>query len=111
MRIKQVQADQASFEAFLNMILHDESEYRKNARVQRLLKNAAFRQNASLEGFDYSQKRGIIKQQVADVVTGRFAAEGSNILMSGPTGVGKSYFATAIGNHLCRVGKSVAFSP
>jgi len=108
-RLKQAQDDPLSYETFLNTLLHDEKEHRKNARVARLLKKAAFRQNASLEGFDYSMPRGVSKQVVANLATGRFVLEGSNILISGPTGVGKSYMATAIGNHLCRLGRSVVF--
>lgn len=108
-RLKQANSDQSSLEDFLNLILHDEKEFRHNAKIKRLTKRAAFKQAASLEGLDYSQKRGIDKRQIADLATGRFVDEGTNIMISGPTGVGKSYLATAIGNHMCRLGKSVTF--
>jgi len=108
-RLHQAQTEQASIEDFLNLILHDEKEFRHNAKIKRLTKRAAFKQSASLEGFDYSQKRGVEKRMLADLATGRFVDEGTNLMISGPTGVGKSFLATAIGNHMCRLGKSVTF--
>ncbi len=108
-RLKQAQKEKAGYEVFLNLILHDEKEYRKNARVKRLVKRACFRQNACLEGLDNAAQRGVDKTLLQDLATGRFIREGTNILIKGPTGVGKSYLATAIGNHVCRLGLSVAF--
>jgi len=108
-RLKQAQSEQTGFEEFLNLVLHDEKEYRHNAKIKRLLKTAAFRQAASLESIDYSQKRGLDRKTIADLATGRFVDEGRNIMISGPTGVGKSFLATAFGNHVCRLGKSVTF--
>lgn len=108
-RLKQAQGDQASYEQFLNLILHDEKEHRDAAKVKRLLSRAAFKQAASLEAIDYSGKRGLEKKTVSDLATGRFLSEGTNIVISGPTGVGKSFFATAIGNNMCRLGRTVGF--
>lgn len=108
-RLRLAQSEQSSMEEFLNLILHDERDFRHNAKIKRLTKRAAFKQTACLEGLDYSQKRGVDKRIISDLATGRFLKEGSNIMISGPTGVGKSYLATAIGNHMCRLGRSVGF--
>ena len=108
-RLHLAQSEKSGVEEFLNLILHDEKEFRHNAKIKRLTKRAAFKQNASLEGLDYSHKRGVDKRTISDLATGRFVSEGTNIMISGPTGVGKSYLATAIGNHMCRLGRSVAF--
>lgn len=108
-RLKQAQSEQASYEQFLNLILHDEKTYRDTEKVRRLLSRAAFKQAASLEAIDYSGKRGLDKKLVSDLATGRFLSEGTNLIVSGPTGVGKSFFATAIGNNMCRLGKTVGF--
>lgn len=108
-RIKQATSDQASYEAFLNISLHDEKEYRDNAKIKRLLHRAAFKQSASLESIDYGPKRGLFKKDINELAIGRFVNEGINVLISGPTGVGKSYLANAIGNNICRMGKSVSF--
>jgi DNA replication protein DnaC len=108
-RLKQATSSQASYEEFLNLVLHDEKEYRHAAKIKRLLNRAAFKQNASLESIDYGPKRGLTKTTINELATGRFVKEGTNILISGPTGVGKSFLANAIGNNLCRLGISVAF--
>lgn len=108
-RVKQAGSDQMGYEEFLNLALHDEKDYRHNAKIKRLLQRAAFKQSASLEAIDYGPTRGLSKKIVNDLAVGRFAEEGNNIIISGPTGVGKSYLANAIGNNLCRLGKSVCF--
>lgn len=98
-----------SYEEFLNTILFDEVQYRQNARRQRLLKAAGFRTQASLEGLTYEKARNIEKKQVQEISRLRFLDDGTNILIFGATGVGKTYLATAIGNHVCRSGRSVLF--
>jgi len=108
-RIKQATTDQASYEEFLNLALHDEKDYRHNAKIKRLLHRAAFKQSASLEAIDYSPSRGLSKKVVNELAVGRFTDEGTNIVISGPTGVGKSFLANGIGNNQCRKGKSVIF--
>ncbi len=108
-RLKQASSEQSSYEEFLNLTLHDEKEHRQNAKIKRLLQRAAFKQSASLESIDFQPKRGITKKDIQELALGRFVSEGSNILISGPTGVGKSFLANAIGNNLCRLGKSVSF--
>lgn len=108
-RLKQAADSQASYEQFLNLMLHDEKEHRHAAKIKRLLSRAAFKQNASLESIDYAPTRGLTKATINELATGRFVKDGTNILISGPTGVGKSFLANAIGNNLCRLGISVAF--
>lgn len=108
-RLRLAQSEGSSMEEFLNLILHDEKDFRHNSKIKRLTKRAAFKQSACLEGIDYSQKRGVEKRTVSDLATGRFVEEGTNIMITGPTGVGKSYLATAIGNHMCRLGRTVTF--
>ena len=108
-RLKQATSDQASYEEFFNLTLHDEKEYRQNAKIKRLLHRAAFKQAANLESIDYGPKRGLAKKDIQELALGRFVREGTNVMISGPTGVGKSFLANAIGNNLCRMGKSVTF--
>jgi len=108
-RIKQATTDQMSYEEFLNLALHDEKEYRHNAKIKRLLHRAAFKQSASLEAIDFSPSRGLSKKLVNELAVGRFVDQGNNIIISGPTGVGKSFLANAIGTNLCRQGKAVSF--
>jgi DNA replication protein DnaC len=62
------------------------------------LKQAAFRQPATLEGIDLSMARGLNKAIIKDLNSGRFLLDGMNVIIMGTTGVGRSYLATAIGN-------------
>jgi DNA replication protein DnaC len=108
-RLSQARNKGLGYEEFLSMLLQDEAEYRRNTRVKRLLKRAAFRQPASLEEFDFTVPRGLDKKVLQDLGGGSFILEGINILILGPTGVGKSYLSSAIGNAACRSGHSTLF--
>lgn len=110
-RMKQAKEGALAHDDFLNLCLHDEAQFRKNARVQRLLRNASFRNNANLEGIDLTTPRGIDKKLIQDLSTASFINDGLNVLIMGPTGVGKTHLATALGNAACRHGHSTLFYP
>lgn len=110
-RMKQAQDEGLPYEDFLNLVLHDEAQFRKNSRVSRLLKAACFRNNASLEGIDLTTPRGIDKKLMVELSTAKFINDGLNILIMGPTGVGKTHLATALGNAVCRAGLTTLFYP
>lgn len=108
-RLKQAQADGLGLEEFLGLLLQDELEYRKNKRLARLLRVAAFKQSASLEAFDLASPRGIDKREVKDLGTCRFVRDGQRVIITGPTGAGKSYLAAALGNAACRHGHTTLY--
>jgi DNA replication protein DnaC len=108
-RTKQAREGDLTCEDFFGVMLQDELEYRRGARIKRLLKRAAFRQPASLEEIDVKLDRGLDKRQLKELATCRFIDDGINVLIMGPTGVGKTYLATAIGNAACRRGHSTIF--
>jgi len=108
-RLKEAESEKLSYHDFLGLCLFDEIENRRNTKVQRLIRSAAFRSNASPEGVDFSAPRGLDKKQVSDLLSTRFIDESKNVLIFGPTGVGKSYLATAFGFSACRHRKSTLF--
>lgn len=108
-RLKEALDGDLGYEDFLNLILFDQVQYKKNLRRQRLLKAAGFRSQASLEGITYEKVRNFDKKLINDIAQMRFLEDGINIILHGATGVGKTYLATAIGNHVCRSGRSVMF--
>jgi len=108
-RSKQARDGDLTCEDFFALMLQDELEYRRGARIQRLLKGASFRQSASIEDIDLQLDRGLDKRQLKELQTCRFLDDGINVLIMGPTGVGKTYLATAIGNAACRRGFSTIF--
>lgn len=108
-RLKQAQEDDLGFEEFLGLLLQDELEYRKNKRLVRLIRVAAFKQTASLEAFDLGAPRGIDKRELKDLATCRFIRDGLRVIITGPTGAGKSYLGTALGNAACRHGHTTLY--
>ncbi len=109
LRIKEALDGDLGYEDLINLILFDELQYRKNQRREKLLKTAGFKSQASLEGLTYERVRNFDKKTIQEIAGLRFIDEGQNILIFGATGVGKTYLATAIGNHTCRSGRPVIF--
>jgi DNA replication protein DnaC len=83
--------------------------HRENLKLSARLRNARFRQPASIEDIDYAHARGLSKAVMLDLATSRWAASHQNIILTGPTGVGKSYLACALGNKACRDGFTVVY--
>ena len=108
-RLDEARREEVGHEGFLNLLLEDEKDFRKNTRIRRLIKRASFKKNATLEQLDYAYPRGLDKKVVKDLATCNFVRDGINIIVSGPTGVGKSYLATAVGNSACRNGITSIF--
>ena len=101
-RLKDSQDEKLGYNQFLGLCLFDEMEHRRNATVKRLIHSATFRSTATPEGLDFTAGRNLDKKQVAELSTSRFVEDGHNLLIVGPTGVGKSYLATAIAMAACR---------
>jgi len=108
-RLKEAEEQELGYEDFLNVIFEDEMLHRENEKVTRLLRKATLQQKASLEAFETKPSRGIDKKTLNDLGLMRFVRNGQNIILSGPTGVGKSYLACAIGNNVCRNGFTVHY--
>ncbi len=83
--------------------------YRENRKLELRLRNAKLRQSACVEDIDYAHARGLSKAVVLDLATSRWAQSHQNIILTGPTGVGKSYIACALGQKACRDGFSVVY--
>lgn len=95
---------------FLSALITDEKLHRDNRLIKTRIRVAQFRTNASIEQLDLNSKRNISKTQVNDLMELGFVKDPRNVLILGPTGVGKTYLATAIGNWACRNGFTVTFS-
>lgn len=93
----------------LEMLLQAEEQQRSNNRTERLRKGARFRYKASLEELVYGNSRGLDKAQVAHLSTGDYIEKGECVLITGATGCGKSFLASALGHHACSQGHKVAY--
>ena len=78
--------------------------------VQRGLKNANFRYRASIEQIDYSDGRGLDKNLVQRLSTCNFIEKGEDLFITGSTGTGKSFLASALGQQACLLGYKVMYS-
>ena len=93
-----------SFEERFSLLVDYECTYRDNRRLKKLLKDARLKIAACLEDLDYRPSRKLNRTLVNNVKSCQWIGLAQNILISGPTGCGKTYLACALGNEACRRG-------
>ncbi len=98
-----------SFEERLGLLVDREQTERDSRRLKTRLTKAKLRQQASMEDVDYSGNRGLDKAQLLDLGSCRWINEHNNLLLTGPTGVGKTYIACALAQKACREGLSALY--
>jgi len=86
-----------------------ESAHRDNRKLQIRLKSATLRQQACIEDVDYRHARGLSKPLMLDLASSRWAAQHQNVILTGKTGVGKSFLACALAHKACRDGYTVTY--
>ena len=91
-------------DTFLSMLLAREWDYRSQAAIARLTKNAAFRYKAYIEQIDYATNRGLDRNQMERLATLDFVHKAQNLFITGSSGTGKSYLACALGHEACKRG-------
>lgn len=91
------------------MLVDRELQHRSNAKLKRLLKQAKFKIQGHPEEIDYTHHRGLTKDKMATILNDGWLQRFQNVLITGPTGSGKTYLTCAIGNHFCRQGYSVRY--
>lgn len=95
---------------FVGLLVDDEWMDRQNRKLTSRLRVARFKDpSASAENIDYQASRGLKKSALLELLQNRWIDKHQNIVLTGPSGSGKSYLAQAIGNHLCRAGHSVTY--
>ncbi|GAB3668485.1 IS21-like element ISFK1 family helper ATPase IstB [Echinicola sediminis] len=91
-------------EELINHLLQAEWEERENRKINRLFRTAKFRYSATVEELDFSTQRGLDKMQLLRLADMSFIKRKENILVTGATGSGKSFIASALGNQACMNG-------
>jgi DNA replication protein DnaC len=91
-------------------LIDSEWDDRHNRSIERGMKNAWFRYKANIEQLDYTTERGIDKNQVYRLAEGEFIRKKENVLITGSTGTGKSFLASAIGHQACQKGFKVLYA-
>lgn len=99
-----------NFDERFGLLVDAEHRARDNRRLAKLLKEAQLRlPSACMEDVESTSERGLEKSQLAQLGSCKWIAEHQNVLVSGSTGVGKSYLACALGNLACRRGYRVLY--
>lgn len=98
------------FDDRFGLIVDAEVTQRENRRINRLLKAAKLKfPSACPEDIDFSSMRGIDKRQVMDLLNCQWVQRGQHLVITGPTGTGKTWLGCALGREAARKGYSVAF--
>lgn len=95
---------------YLALLAQHEWEDRQNKKTDRLRKTARFKQNAAIAEIDYSHVRNLDKNMFDRLGTIGFLKKKENIILTGPSGVGKSYLAQALGNQTCLLGYKALYT-
>ena len=90
-------------------LMQSKYDDRQNRKIERLTKSAKFRYSAVMENIDYETSRNLDKNQVQRFASCEFIKKKENILITGSTGVGKSYLASAMGHQACSQGFRVMY--
>jgi DNA replication protein DnaC len=98
-----------AFEERLALLVDREATERDNKRLVARLRFASLRQNAVVEDVDLKAPRGLDKPLFQKLVAGEWIDRHQNLLIIGPTGVGKSWIACALGHKACRDNRSVLY--
>ncbi|ASB50026.1 IS21-like element helper ATPase IstB [Alkalitalea saponilacus] len=101
--------DGLSFYEGLQMLLQAEKNQRKENRNARLISAARFRYQVTIEELNFDVARGLERGKIMQMATGEYIKQGAPILITGATGMGKSWLGTALGYHACLMGYKVAY--
>jgi DNA replication protein DnaC len=98
-----------SFEDRLGLLVERELLQRSNRRLERVLKAAKLRSGAVIEDLDFSSTRGLDKTTLQSLVNSPWVENHHQVMIVGPTGVGKTFLACAIANHAIRNGATALY--
>jgi DNA replication protein DnaC len=108
-RHRQAIVGQWSYVEFLTRLFEDEIERRAQKQLGVRLKKGAINTNKTLEDFSFTFNPSINRQQVMAIAAGDYIRARRNVLICGPSGVGKSHIAQALGHEACRQGYNTRF--
>jgi DNA replication protein DnaC len=102
-------ASALSFEDRIVILVDRQWDLKENRGLHRKLQNAKLKQQAAIEDIDFRTHRGLDKSSVLSLAECNFIGAHSNIIITGPTGIGKTYIACAIAQKACRLRYTVRY--
>jgi DNA replication protein DnaC len=108
--VKNNKFNELTADEYLALLADHEWEDRQNKKISRLLHQASFRQKASTAEINYAQPRNLDKNMFNRLATLDFITKKENIILTGASGVGKSYLGQALGNQACLMGYRVYYT-
>lgn len=110
LRLEEARTHQLPHEQFLELIFQDEINIRQQRLIEKRNKAAGFRDQRTLEDFDWTFNPRIKRQPFYELATGQFIRQRHDVLLIGPPGLGKSHLAQAIGYHAIKAGFQVFYA-
>ena len=101
---------QMTGDEMVSMLVDAEWDERNNRRIERQMRNAKFRYKANIEQLHFDIDRNLDKNQFMRMAECTFIGRKENLLITGSTGIGKSFIASAIGNQACTLGFKVLYA-
>lgn len=102
--------DGLSFEERFALLVDAQYLWKDNKRTERLLKNAKLKLAAAMEDIDYRSARGLDKSVLLSLANCDWVRNHRNVIIVGPTGIGKTYLSCALAHRACRVGMSAFYT-
>ncbi len=109
-QMQMAEIDSLSFEERLGLLIDREMTERENRRLTTRLRKAKLRQNAAIEDMDYRHPRGLDRSLMAKLSSCQWISQHLNVLITGPTGCGKTYIACALAHKACREGYTANYT-
>ena len=101
---------QMTSDEMVSTLVNAEWDDRNNRRIERQMRNARFRYKANIEQLHFDVDRNLDKNQLMRMAECTFIQRKENLLITGSTGIGKSFIASAIGNQACTLGFKVLYT-
>lgn len=108
-RLARTDHQDIGIEEMISLLVDDEWLSRENRKLAARIKKAKFKVPATLEAIDYQLRRNLVKPKLMDLSSLSWIERHQNLLLIGPTGVGKSFIAQALGRHACQKGLVVHY--
>jgi DNA replication protein DnaC len=102
-------SEQLTPDEMVAQLIQSEWDERHNRSILKKVQNARFRYKAAVEDVYYGKDRNLDKNQIHRLAQCTFIDNYENVLITGSTGIGKSYLASALGYHACSMGYKVAY--